>query len=303
MAGDDFGEYWRRCRERTESVLQGMFDQQPDMPAGLMDAMRYATLDGGKRLRAMLVYAAGERLKGCGPAPGDVLDAAAAAVEMVHAYSLVHDDLPAMDDDDLRRGRPTCHRQFDEATAILVGDALQSLAFEVLSGGSPRSLPADRRLRMVNCLAVGIGGAGMAGGQKQDMAATGHTLDLEDLVSMHGMKTGALIRACCVLGGLAVAESTDSHLHALDRYGRAVGMAFQIVDDILDVTTDSAVLGKDSGSDDRMQKTTFVSLLGLDEARAQRDRWHEAALENACALGENGGIFHQIADFVVARSY
>lgn len=303
MPGDDFGEHWRRCRERTESALKGVFEQHPAIPAGLIDAMRYATLDGGKRLRAMLVYAAGEQLKGCRPASGDVLDAAAAAVELVHAYSLVHDDLPAMDDDDLRRGRPTCHRKFDEATAILAGDALQSLAFEILCDGDPRSLSAERRLRMVNCLAAGIGGSGMAGGQMLDMAATGQTLDLEDLATMHGMKTGALIRTCCVLGGLAVAESTESQLNALDSYGKAIGMAFQIVDDILDVTTDSTVLGKDSGSDDRMHKTTFVSLLGLDEARVQRDRWHEAALENACALGDNGGIFHQIANFVVARSY
>ena len=303
MPMDDFDAHWRRCRERTESALQEVFEQQSSVPDRLLEAMRYATLGGGKRLRAMLVYAAGEQLKGCSPAPRTVLDHAAAAVELVHAYSLVHDDLPAMDDDDLRRGNPTCHRRFDEATAILAGDALQSLAFELLCDGDSGPPPADRRLRMVRCLAAGIGGGGMAGGQALDMAAAGQTLDLGGLARMHGMKTGALIRTSCLLGGLAAEESTAAQMEALDRYGEAIGMAFQIVDDILDVTADSATLGKDSGSDDRMQKTTFVSLLGLDEARVQRDRWHRVALDKACALEDNGGIFHRIVDFIVSRSY
>ncbi len=304
MAGNDFGEYWRHCRRRTESVLESAFERQLGVPSRLLKAMRYATLNGGKRFRALLVYAAAERSKHGISAPAGPIDKAAAAIELVHAYSLVHDDLPAMDNDDLRRGRPACHRRFDEATAILVGDALQSLAFELLADSDPGEITNERKLLMVQCLAEAIGGNGMAGGQQLDMDATNCPLDLEDLVQMHAMKTGALISASCRMGGLAMKQSEASHLEALGRYGQAVGMTFQIVDDILDVTADSATLGKRSGSDRRMKKNTFVSLLGLKGARLQRDRWHEIAMESAGELGDNGGmIFRQIADFVVARSY
>ena len=299
----EFAESWQSYRGRIESRLVGVFDTLTATPARLLDGMRYATLDGGKRLRAMLVYAAGEYLDAPGNASADVLDAAAVAVELVHAYSLVHDDLPAMDNDDLRRGRPTCHRAFDEATAILVGDALQSLAFEHLSGIPDAKLPASRSLEMVRCLGRAIGGGGMAGGQSLDMEATRETLDLPRLEGMHRRKTGALIRASCVLGGLAVPAASAEQLAALDRYGEAIGVAFQIVDDILDVTADSETLGKQSGADDRMQKSTFVSLLGLDGARAERDSWHRAALESADLLGDNASLFHQLANFVVTRQY
>lgn len=299
----EFAETWSGYRERTEHSLGAVFAALENVPARLLDGMKYATLDGGKRLRAMLVYAAGEHLRDLPPAPRAVLDTAAVAVELVHAYSLVHDDLPAMDDDDLRRGRPTCHRAFDEATAILVGDALQSLAFEQLSGIRQTGLPPDRSARMVLTLARAIGGEGMAGGQSLDMEATRNAAGLAPMERMHRMKTGALIRASCTLGGLAVAGIPEQRLAALDRFGEAIGVAFQIVDDILDVTADSETLGKRSGADDRMQKSTFVSLLGLDGARQQRDAWHGTALETADVLGDNGSLFHQLADFVVNRSY
>ncbi len=305
MSVIDFGAYWHRCRTHTEEVLEGVFESRADIPERLLEAMRYSTLGGGKRLRAMLVYAAGEHMKGCSPASSIFLDHAAAAVELVHAYSLVHDDLPAMDNDDLRRGRPTCHRQFDEATAVIAGDALQTLAFELLAGDSLKSesLTAARRLRMVECLAVGAGGGGMAGGQQLDMDATGHALPMEKLMQIHHLKTGALIRASCLLGGLAAETSTETHWNALAEYGQAIGMTFQIVDDILDVTADSQTLGKPSGSDDRMQKTTFVSLLGLEEACSQRDHWRAIALKSADELGGEKSIFHQLVDFIVTREF
>ncbi len=299
----DFADSWGAYRQRVESALTWTFDSVSRAPQRLLDGMRYATLGGGKRLRAMLVYAAGEQLDKSGGAMPQVLDTAAVAVELVHAYSLVHDDLPAMDDDDLRRGRPTCHRAFDEATAILVGDALQSLAFERLGSIAGTDLPADRVLAMVRQLGVAIGGEGMAGGQSLDMEATREALSLTQLESMHGMKTGALIRASCMLGGLAVPGATSEQLVALDRYGEAIGVAFQIVDDILDVTADSVTLGKQSGADNRMHKSTFVSLLGLEGARAERDIWHRAALESADDLGDNASLFHQLANFVVTRQY
>ncbi len=298
-----FADAWRASRARVESALCAAFDQRPEIPDTLLAAMRYATLDGGKRFRAMLVYVAGEHLAGSTPAAPAALDAIAAAVEMIHAYSLVHDDLPAMDDDDLRRGRPTCHRAFDEATAILAGDALQALAFELLAGDDLASVSAGRRLEMIQRLATGAGAMGMVGGQNLDMEATGLATEMPALQRMHGLKTGALIRSSCVLGGLAVPDIVVDRLDALDRYGEALGMAFQIADDILDVTADSDTLGKTSGADNRMQKATFVSLLGIEGALCERDRWHRLALETADLLGDNGGLFHQLADFVVERRY
>jgi geranylgeranyl pyrophosphate synthase len=224
-------------------------------------------------------------------------------VELIHAYSLVHDDLPAMDDDDLRRGRPTCHRAFDEATAILAGDALLTLAFELLAGENLRAVLPDRRLGMIRQLSMGAGATGMVGGQSLDVDATGAASDHDMLLRIHGMKTGALIRASCVLGGLAVNESSGEQLDALGAYGKALGMTFQIVDDILDATADSETLGKSAGADNRMRKSTFVTLLGLDAARDERDNWQQKALESAALLGDNEDLFHQLANFAVARSY
>lgn len=247
----------------------------------------------------MLVYVSGESFG----ADSNYLDAPAAAVELIHAFSLVHDDLPAMDDDDLRRGRPTCHKAFDEATAILVGDAAQTLAFEILSTDRELDIPADRRIRMIAALAKATGAAGMAGGQSLDMEATSQQIDYLQLKTIHRMKTAALIQASCQLGGLAAVNASEEQLAMLDRYGAALGLAFQIVDDILDVTTDSKILGKASGADEKMHKATYISTLGIQEAKHDLDKLHQDALESARILGDNSGMFIQLADFVVNRSY
>ena len=311
----DFSAFWSQSRERVEAALESVFSAHDETPERTGNAMRYATLNGGKRFRAMLVYGAGMTLQRQfdDHAPGinapdneeqaGVLDVIASAVEMVHAYSLVHDDLPAMDDDDLRRGRPTCHRAFDEATAILAGDALLTLAFELLASDDLGAVLPERRLMMVRQLSMGAGASGMVGGQSLDIDATGKELDLDQLMQMHRMKTGALIRSSCVLGGLAVNNASLEQIRALEDYGDALGMTFQIVDDILDVTADSDTLGKASGADSRMEKNTFVSLLGLEGATKERDRWHQKALESIAPLGDNDGLFHHLANFAVARSY
>ena len=311
----DFSAFWSQSRERVEAALESVFSAHDETPGRTGSAMRYATLNGGKRFRAMLVYGAGMTLQRQfgDHAPGinapdneeqaGTLDVIASAVEMVHAYSLVHDDLPAMDDDDLRRGRPTCHRAFDEATAILAGDALLTLAFELLASDDLGAVLPERRLMMVRQLSMGAGASGMVGGQSLDIDATGKELDLDQLMQMHRMKTGALIRSSCVLGGLAVNNASLEQIRALEDYGDALGMTFQIVDDILDVTADSDTLGKASGADSRMEKNTFVSLLGLEGATKERDRWHQKALESIAPLGDNDGLFHHLANFAVARSY
>lgn len=293
-----FEQTWQQFRERCEDTLDNKLDAVEGVPSSLNEAMRYAALSNGKRLRGMLVYAAGEAFE----APAKALDVAAAAVEMVHAFSLVHDDLPAMDDDVLRRGQPTCHIAFDEATAILAGDALQLRAFDLLANDPDLTSSADRRLRMVGVLAAAVGVAGMTGGQALDMAATGSTLEVTQLESMHLLKTGALIRASCQIGGL-VGNANEVELQSLDEYGKSIGLAFQIADDILDVTADSATLGKVSGADEKMQKCTYVSLMGLDAARREADTLYRKALESIQAMGDNQYFFERLAYFVVNRQY
>jgi farnesyl diphosphate synthase len=262
----EFPDALRAFAERSESVLECLLPAAETPPQRLHQAMRYAVLGGGKRMRPLLVYATGSMLG----APLEALDRPAAAVELVHAYSLIHDDLPAMDDDDLRRGRPTCHKAFDEATAILAGDALQCLAFEVLLEGGHRD---DLRLRMLRTLALASGTRGMAGGQAIDIAATGQPLAIGALETMHRMKTGALIRAAVRLGAM-VAEADDVVVEALDRFADALGLAFQIRDDLLDVEGTAAALGKTAGKDARTHKPTYPSVLGRDESR--RRLQHEA---------------------------
>ena len=259
--------------------------------------MRYACLDGGKRFRAMLVYACGE-LAG---ASAEVLDVPASAIEMVHAYSLVHDDLPAMDDDALRRGRPTCHIAFDDATAVLAGDALQSLAFEVLAADGALAVTPARRMEMVRVLAAACGEAGMAGGQALDIDASGRTLMVEELRDIHRRKTGALIRAAAALGVLA-GRGDEAMLRALDRYAAAVGLAYQVVDDILDETEDSDTLGKDSGSDREMDKVTYTRLLGVEGARKTAATLHRQALASLAELEDNAWFLRKLADFVLNRT-
>ena len=263
------------------------------MPPLLHQAMRYATLNGGKRIRAALVYAAGEALG----ASTDNLDAAACAVELIHSYSLVHDDLPCMDDDDLRRGQPSCHRAYDDATALLVGDALQSLAFEVLAGCE---LEPKRRSAMVLELAHASGSQGMAGGQAIDLAAVGQELGLAQLQDMHERKTGALIRVSLQLGALA-ANADPRQLAALQRYGSAIGLLFQVIDDILDVIADTETLGKIAGADQARNKPTYPSLLGVEAARELAQNLHQDALESLAFLGDNRTTLASIADTIVER--
>jgi len=280
-------------RNRVESALEKSLADGA-CEARLQAAMRHAALGGGKRLRALLVYAGGQA---CGVAPA-MLDAAAAAVEMVHAFSLVHDDLPAMDDDALRRGQPTVHIAFDEATAILAGDALQSLAYEILTQSS---LPAERKLAQVRELAAATGAAGMCAGQSLDMLATGAVLELPALERLHSLKTGALIRASVRMGALAAGAELNRDA-MLDRYAEALGLAFQIRDDLLDIEGDDAQLGKTAGKDQAQGKSTYPALIGADAARARLDA---LALEMKSALASmdaRADALRHLAEFAIARS-
>ena len=258
-------------RTRVNRALEACLPSAECAPVPLHEAMRYAVLDGGKRVRATLVYATGEAVA----ADPALLDAPACAVELIHAYSLVHDDLPQMDNDDLRRGKPTCHRAFGEANALLAGDALQTLAFEVLASGVAES---RRGAEMIATLARASGSRGMAGGQAIDLAAVGHELTLEELENMHRHKTGALIRASVRLGALCGAGIDDGRLAQLDAYAACIGLAFQVRDDILDVESDTETLGKTQGADMALDKPTYPSLLGLAAARQKADELHERAM-------------------------
>jgi len=278
---------------RIEQVLDRLLPAAAAQPIRLHQAMRYAALGTGKRVRPFLVYSAGTMLG----ADETLLDIPAAAVELIHAYSLVHDDLPAMDDDDLRRGRPTCHRAFDEATAILVGDALQTLAFEVLT--TAPGVDADTRLAMLAALAQASGAQGMAGGQALDLAAIGLSIDLAALEQMHRQKTGALIEASVRLGALA-AHADDTTQTQLARYARAIGLAFQVRDDILDVTADSQTLGKTQGKDASDDKPTYVSLLGLDAAQTLAMELRDEAIAALDGLPQPE-MLQQLAHYIVAR--
>ena len=287
-----------RWQARVESALDRHLPPADTLPMRLHEAMRYAVLGGGKRLRPVLVYAAGEAL-GAEPAH---MDAPACAVEFIHAYSLVHDDLPCMDDDDLRRGQPTCHRAFDEATAVLVGDALQSLAFRTLAEHCGAPVTDAARLRMVATLALASGSRGMAGGQALDLAATGQPLDLPQLEDLHIHKTGALIRASVVLGALCQPDLDEAHLSRLDRYAKSIGLAFQIRDDILDVEGTTDALGKTSGADARLEKATYPGLLGLQEAREHASGLVERALEALAPLDRRADPLRDLARYVVERT-
>ncbi|GGY24948.1 (2E,6E)-farnesyl diphosphate synthase [Rhodanobacter panaciterrae] len=281
---------------RAEQALSHSLPPAEQSPADLHRAMRYAVLGGGKRLRPLLVYAAAHALGEDGPQ----LDAAACAVELIHAYSLVHDDLPAMDDDALRRGRPTCHIVFGEAMAILAGDALQALAFELLAD-DPR-IDANTGMAMLRALGRACGAEGMAGGQALDLAAVGHPLTLIELEHMHACKTGALIRASVQLGALIASADADT-LNALDRYAHAVGLAFQVRDDILDVEGESAVIGKTAGKDAAADKPTFPSIIGLDASRARLAELTDDALAAITPLGERGELLRELANYAAHRRY
>jgi geranylgeranyl pyrophosphate synthase len=286
------------CRARIERVLERALTLPDPGTARLREAMRYSVLGAGKRLRPTLVYLTGEALG----APLAQLDAPAAAVELIHVYSLVHDDLPAMDDDDMRRGRPTCHRAYDEATAILVGDALQALAFAVLAEdpGMPPSAPL--RLEMIRVLARATGTSGMAGGQAVDLAAVGQQLSVKAIEDMHRRKTGALIQGSVLLGALAAGVSGGPELAALECFGAEIGLAFQIQDDILDVEGDPRVLGKSTGADAAHAKPTYPSTVGLERARARARELRDAAVTALAPLAGRGTALIELANFVVNRA-
>ena len=286
----------RAAQQRVEQTLAGILGTADAAAARLHAAMSYSVLNGGKRLRPLLVYVTGEAL---GATTAD-LDAPAAAVELIHAYSLIHDDLPAMDDDDLRRGMPTCHKAFDEGTAILAGDALQALAFGALTTLG-NGLPDATRVRMLSVLAGAIGTDGMAGGQAMDLEAAGRPIDATRIEQMHRLKTGALIRASVELGALA-APGVDPLRHAaLRRYGEEIGLAFQIQDDILDVTGDTAVLGKRAGADAARGKPNYPSIFGLEPARQLARQHRDRALAALAGLGEASGPLRALAHYVVDR--
>lgn len=285
-------------QSRIEFVLaNALADRDQPHSTRLLDAMRYAVLGGGKRLRPMLVYATGQALH----AKDSALDAAAAAVEMIHVYSLVHDDMPIMDDDDLRRGRPTCHKAYDDATALLVGDALQTLAFETLC--NDKILTAQQQSRMIRRLSQASGAFGMAGGQAIDLESVGTQLDLNALQTMHKLKTGALIRASVILGALAAPECDDDVLQRLERYADCIGLAFQVQDDVLDVIADTETLGKIQGADMAMNKPTYPALLGLEKAQQKAVALIEKALQHLTGIPFNTEALAALAQFVVKRSY
>ena len=290
-------DFLQQCRSRCEAQMQSHLDNVPAMPSRLVEAMRYSSLLGGKRIRPALVYAAATALE----SDHSLADAAAAAVEFVHCYSLIHDDLPAMDNDDLRRGKPTVHRAFDEATAILAGDALQALAFQLLAEAP--GIPADTRLAMVALLARSAGCDGMIAGQGIDMASVGLELDLSTLENMHRLKTGALISASVELGALSADCRDPQLLAALRHYARCIGLAFQVQDDVLDVVSDTAVLGKTQGADDARNKPTYVRLLGLEAAqRKAQDLIAEAIAALAPIRGDTSHLI-ALANFITSRQH
>ncbi|HRD66466.1 MAG TPA: (2E,6E)-farnesyl diphosphate synthase [Candidatus Competibacter sp.] len=289
----------KQYRARIEQALDKRLPAADLHPSDLHRAMRYAVLGGGKRIRPVLVYSAGAAV-GAGLEP---LDGPACAVEFVHAYSLIHDDLPAMDDDDLRHGQPTCHKAFGEALAILAGDALQALAFQVLSQDPAMASDPAVRLRMVGLLAQAAGSRGMVGGQAIDLAAVGQELTLAELENMHIHKTGALIRASVLLGALSQPGVEPATLERLDRYAKCIGLAFQIHDDILDVIGDAATLGKTTGADRALNKPTYPELLGLDGAREHARSLHREALASLEPLGSEAEPLRWIAGYIVERAY
>ncbi len=285
------------AKERVEHALDRRLPAATIHPARLHEAMRYAVLGGGKRLRPLLVYLSGEALDG----PRAALDEVACAVECIHCYSLVHDDLPAMDDDALRRGRPTCHRAYDEATAILVGDALQALAFRLIARAP--TVSAETRVDMVETLAIAAGSRGMCGGQAMDLAAVGRQLTEAELEDMHIHKTGALIRASVRLGALCAPRATADELERLDHYAKCIGLAFQVQDDVLDVDGDETVTGKPSGADARLHKPTYPALLGVSETRAFASKLCEDALASVEPLGDRAQGLREVARYIVERDH
>ncbi|MEI6745624.1 MAG: (2E,6E)-farnesyl diphosphate synthase [Methylococcaceae bacterium] len=295
----DLKNYLSTCQERVENALQKRLPSDHVLPLRLHESMRYSVLNGGKRMRPMLTYATGKVL-GLSP---DELDAIACAVECIHVYSLIHDDLPAMDDDDLRRGKPTCHKAFDEATAILAGDGLQAFAFELLAHDSTITASAEKRLEMITCLAKASGSQGMVGGQAIDLESVGKMLTLPELENMHIHKTGALIRASVVLATLASKNVDAETAKKLDNYAKCIGLSFQVKDDILDEESDTETLGKTQGKDRDNNKPTYPALLGLAGAKEKAQHLHEKALENLAHFGDEANLLRELSLYIIQRDH
>jgi len=291
----DFQAWMKAVQADAESALDRFLPAASQVPTKLHEAMRYTVLGGGKRVRPLLVHASGALFG----ADADACARAASAVEMIHAYSLVHDDMPCMDDDALRRGKPTVHVAYDEATALLVGDALQAQAFDVLAGTT--TVPPARLVTMVRLLAEAAGSAGMCGGQAIDLDSVGISLTLEQLERMHQLKTGAMLRVSVLLGALAGRDLASHELEALAAYSRAIGLAFQVVDDVLDATEDSATLGKTAGKDAADNKPTYVSILGLEPSKALAGQLRQQAHDALAPFGEQALRLREIADLIVQR--
>jgi farnesyl diphosphate synthase len=292
----EFDQWMRERQARAERVLESVLPAEQVAPGRLHAAMRYAVLGGGKRVRPLLAYASAE-LTGC---DRHLADAIAASIELIHAYSLVHDDMPAMDNDELRRGKPTVWKAYDEATSMLVGDALQSLAFEVLAAALDRH-HGSNALQVMTGLAKAAGSAGMCGGQQIDLDSEGKTLSLEELQHMHRLKTGALLRASVILPAYA-AGAPELTVRALDAYAASIGVAFQVADDVLDATADTATLGKTAGKDAAQQKATYVTLLGLAEAQEKAENLRRLAHQALGSLVGDTTRLSELADMIVRRS-
>jgi len=291
--------YLTACQSRVERALDARLPGENILPQTLHQAMRYSVLDGGKRTRPLLTYATGQAL---GIAE-DALDAQACAVEFIHVYSLIHDDLPAMDNDDLRRGKPTCHKAFDDATAILAGDALQALAFEVLANDSAITVGAEARLKMIAALTRASGSQGMVGGQAIDLSSVGRMLTLPELENMHIHKTGALIRASVNLAALSKPDLEPAVAKKLDHYAKCIGLSFQVKDDILDVESDTATLGKTQGKDEDNDKPTYPALLGMAGAKQKAQELHEQAVESLAGFGAEADLLRDLSLYIIKRSH
>jgi farnesyl diphosphate synthase len=286
-------------QKRVDAALDKYLPSDDPPEHNLAEAIRYSVVGGGKRIRPAMVYAAGEAMG----VSTDLLDIPACAVEMIHAYSLIHDDLPAMDDDDLRRGRPTCHKAFDEATAILAGDALQALAYEILAKDDHKELTPEHRIDMLSLLTEASGAHGMAGGQAVDLASVGKQLDLAQLEHMHQLKTGALIRASILLGGMCKQDISKDQMEMLSNYALCIGLSFQIQDDILDVVSDTETLGKPQGSDEAQEKPTFPAIIGLEKSRQLALEQHELALKYLEPMDEKADSLRQLSAYIVERQF
>jgi farnesyl diphosphate synthase len=292
-------QYLNFCQTRVEQALEDRLPPAHILPQKLHQAMRYSTLDGGKRMRPMLTYCTGNVL---GIVP-EALDGIACAVECIHVYSLIHDDLPAMDDDDLRRGKATCHKAFDEATAILTGDALQALAFEILANDATINATPEARLKMITTLSKASGSQGMVGGQAIDLGSVGTKLSLPELENMHIHKTGALIRASVIMATQAKADLDPAIASKLDHYAKCIGLSFQVKDDILDEESDTATLGKTQGKDKDNDKPTYPALLGLAGAKQKAQELHENALESLSIFGKEADLLRDLSLYIIQRDY